>query len=52
MDRWRDDGSSGPVDYSQMRPEFPHERVDVVGQYGPNAAAHVDAYWGKSAVDI
>jgi len=28
-----------------MKPEFPHERVDVVGQYGPNAAAHVDAYW-------
>lgn len=43
--KWRDDGSSGPVDYSQMKPEFPHERVDVVGQYGPNAAAHVDAYW-------
>jgi len=42
---WRDDGSSGPVDYSQMTPQFPHERVDVVGQYGPNAAAHIDAYW-------
>jgi len=43
--QWPDNGASGPVDMNQMRPEFPHERVDVVGQYGPNAMAHVDAYW-------